>query len=140
VICQLPVVKEQKQIIENEIQELRTTINNHLDKLQDDLMKELTEAEKQAESKVQDPVLSFPIWNNSTPSLLIKLTVLELEQENIIRNNKQRPSKSNQTIIQDRQLSDEYYHQNSNTWRSCWVTCVSASVNFFIRFSCNLSR
>jgi hypothetical protein len=33
---------------------------------------------------VLDPVLSFPIWNNSTPSLLIKLTVLVLEQENTI--------------------------------------------------------
>jgi Skp family chaperone for outer membrane proteins len=39
-------VKDQKQIIENEIQELRTKINTHIDKLQEDLMKELTEAEK----------------------------------------------------------------------------------------------
>jgi hypothetical protein len=31
----------------NEIQELRTQINNHLDKLQEDLMKEMTEAVKQ---------------------------------------------------------------------------------------------
>ena len=45
------VVKEQKKIIENEIHELRTTINDHLDKLQDDLMKELTEAEKQVTKK-----------------------------------------------------------------------------------------
>jgi hypothetical protein len=45
------VVKEQKKIIEIEIQEQRTTINNHLDKLQDDLMKELTEAEKQVTKK-----------------------------------------------------------------------------------------
>ena len=35
-------VKDQKRIIENEIHELRTKINNHLDKLQEDLMKELT--------------------------------------------------------------------------------------------------
>jgi hypothetical protein len=34
-------------MIENEIQELRTQINTHLDKLQEDLIKELTEAEKQ---------------------------------------------------------------------------------------------
>ena len=39
--------REQKIIVENEIQELRGKINNHLDKLQADLMKELTEAEKQ---------------------------------------------------------------------------------------------
>jgi hypothetical protein len=38
-------VKEQKRLIENEIQELRTTINTHLDKLQENLMMELTEAE-----------------------------------------------------------------------------------------------
>jgi hypothetical protein len=39
-------VKDQKRIIENDIQELRTKINNHLDKLQENLLKELTEAEK----------------------------------------------------------------------------------------------
>jgi hypothetical protein len=39
-------VKDQKKIIENEIQELRTKINTHIDKLPEDLIKELTEAEK----------------------------------------------------------------------------------------------
>ena len=39
-------VKEQKRIIENEIQELRTKINYHLDKLQEILMTELDEAGK----------------------------------------------------------------------------------------------
>ena len=39
-------VNEQKRIIEIEIQELRTKINNHLDKLQEDLMTKLTEADK----------------------------------------------------------------------------------------------
>ena len=38
-------VSKQKCMVENEIRELRTKINNHLDKLQEDLMKELTEAE-----------------------------------------------------------------------------------------------
>ena len=37
-------VTEQKRIIENEIRELRGKINNHLDKLQADLLNELTEA------------------------------------------------------------------------------------------------
>jgi hypothetical protein len=37
-------VTEQKRIIENEIRELRGKINNHLDKLQEDLLNELTEA------------------------------------------------------------------------------------------------
>jgi dsDNA-specific endonuclease/ATPase MutS2 len=31
-------VKEQKRIIENEIQEMRTKINNYLDRLQENLM------------------------------------------------------------------------------------------------------
>jgi translation initiation factor 2B subunit (eIF-2B alpha/beta/delta family) len=35
---------EQKRIIEQEIRELRGKINNHLDKLQEDLLSELTEA------------------------------------------------------------------------------------------------
>jgi hypothetical protein len=34
-------VTKQKQIIESEIRELRTKVNNHLDKLQEDMMKEL---------------------------------------------------------------------------------------------------
>ena len=38
-------VRKQKIIIENEIREVRTKINNHLDKLQEGLMKELTEEE-----------------------------------------------------------------------------------------------
>jgi hypothetical protein len=37
-------VKEQKRIIENEIQELRTHINNHLDKLQENLIGKLLNA------------------------------------------------------------------------------------------------
>jgi ribulose kinase len=36
---------EQKQIVESEIRKVRTKINNHLDKLQENLMKELTEEE-----------------------------------------------------------------------------------------------
>jgi len=38
-------VCEQKQMVESEIWELRTKINDHLDKLQEDLMKELTKEE-----------------------------------------------------------------------------------------------
>ena len=38
-------ITEQKRIIENEIRGLRGKINNHLDKLQDDLLNELTDAE-----------------------------------------------------------------------------------------------
>jgi hypothetical protein len=39
-------VREHKIIVENEILELRTQINNHLDQLQENMMKELTEAQK----------------------------------------------------------------------------------------------
>ena len=53
------VVKEQKRIIENEIQELRTKVNTHLDKLQDDLMKELTEAEKQVTTETRELLVSL---------------------------------------------------------------------------------
>jgi WD40 repeat protein len=52
-------VKEQKRIIKNEIQELRTKINNHLDKLQEDLMKELTEAEKQVTNETRELLVSL---------------------------------------------------------------------------------
>jgi hypothetical protein len=35
-------------------------------------------------SFVEDPILSLPIWTNSTPSVLIKLTVLVLLHDNTI--------------------------------------------------------
>ena len=52
-------VKDQKRIIENEIQELRTKINNHLDKLQEDLMKELTEADKHVTDETRELLVSL---------------------------------------------------------------------------------
>jgi hypothetical protein len=52
-------VKVQKRLIENEIQELRTTINTHLDKLQENLMTELTEAEKQVTDETRDLLVSL---------------------------------------------------------------------------------
>ena len=52
-------VKEQKRIIENEIQELRTKINNHLDKLQEDLMKEMTEAVKQETEETHELLVTL---------------------------------------------------------------------------------
>ena len=52
-------IKEQKRIIENDIHELRTKINNHLDKLQEDLMKQLTEAEQQASDETRKLLVSL---------------------------------------------------------------------------------
>jgi hypothetical protein len=52
-------VREQKIIIENEIREVRTKMNNHLDKLQEDLMNELTEVEKQITEETRDLMISL---------------------------------------------------------------------------------
>ena len=52
-------VTKQKQIIESEIRELKTKINNHLDKLQEDLMKELTEAETKINSQTRELMASL---------------------------------------------------------------------------------
>ena len=52
-------VREQKIIVENEIQELRTKINNHLDKLQEHMMKELTETEKQITDETRELLVSL---------------------------------------------------------------------------------
>jgi WD40 repeat protein len=52
-------VTEQKIVVGNEIRELRTRINNHLDKLQDDLMKELTETENQITDETRDLIVSL---------------------------------------------------------------------------------
>ena len=52
-------VKEQKRIIENEIHELRTKVNNHLDKLQKDLMNKLTEADKHVTEETRELLVSL---------------------------------------------------------------------------------
>ena len=52
-------VKEQKRIIENEIHELRTKINTHLDKLQENLMKKLTEADKHVTEETRELLVSL---------------------------------------------------------------------------------
>ena len=52
-------VTEQKQIIVCEIRELRTKVNNHLDRLQEDMMKELTEAETTITEKTRELMVSL---------------------------------------------------------------------------------
>ena len=52
-------VREQKILVENEIQGVRTTINNHLDKLQEDLMKEFTEAEIKISEETRELLVSL---------------------------------------------------------------------------------
>jgi ABC-type Zn2+ transport system substrate-binding protein/surface adhesin len=52
-------VKGQKRIIENEIQELRTKINNHLDRLQENLMTELDEAEIEVTDETRELLVSL---------------------------------------------------------------------------------
>jgi hypothetical protein len=52
-------VREHKIIVKNEIQELRTKINKYLDKLQENMMKELTEAHKQITNETQELLVSL---------------------------------------------------------------------------------
>ena len=52
-------VREQKIIVENEIQELRIQLNDHLDQLQEDLINELTEAEKKVPDATRDLMVSL---------------------------------------------------------------------------------
>ena len=52
-------IKEQKRIIENEIQELRIKINIHLDKLHENLMIELAEAVKQLTKDTHEQPVSL---------------------------------------------------------------------------------
>jgi predicted Holliday junction resolvase-like endonuclease len=50
-------------IVENEIRELRAKINNHLDQLQEGLMKKLTETEKQITDEARDLMVSNHLVN-----------------------------------------------------------------------------
>jgi hypothetical protein len=58
-------VTEQKRIIGNEIRELREKINNHLDKLQEDLLNELTEAVTIVTSQTSELMASLDENKNS---------------------------------------------------------------------------
>ena len=101
-------VKEQKRIIENEIQELRTQINTHLDKLQEDLMKELTEAEKQVTTDTQELLLSLDE----------KQKELNEYQTNIV--NMKKNASDLQTFIAVKQIEKEVETQD---------TCLQSLVN-----------
>jgi hypothetical protein len=54
-------VKEQKILVENEIGELRRKIDKHLDKLQEGLMMELTEAEEQLTEYTRELLVSLDV-------------------------------------------------------------------------------
>jgi hypothetical protein len=101
-------VNEQKRIIENEIQELRTKINNHLDKLQEDLMKELTEAEKQVTTETHELHVSLDE----------KQRILTEYQTNIA--NIEKYASDLQTFIAIKQIEKEVETQD---------TCLQSLVN-----------
>ena len=112
-------VSEQKRIVEHEIRELRTKINNHLDKLQEDLMKELTEAEIKINVKTCE-LLS---------SLDEKMKELDKYQTNMV-NIKQYASDL-QTFLSVKQIEsgiethDTYLHAlvNSDSLRQTKLSC-----------------
>lgn len=52
-------VQEQKILVEHEIRELRTKIDKYLDKLQESMMKELTEAEQQVTKDTRELLVSL---------------------------------------------------------------------------------
>jgi hypothetical protein len=101
-------VKEQKRIIENEIQERRTKINTHLEKLQEDLMKELTEAEKQVSTETHELHLSLDE----------KQRILTEYQTNIV--NLEKYASDLQTFIAIKQIEKEVETQD---------TCLQSLVN-----------
>jgi hypothetical protein len=138
-------VREHKIIVENEIQELRTKINNHLDKLQENMMKELTEAQKQITYDSWELLVSLDKKQNElieyqtnvvnirkyASDLQTYLAVKQIEKEVETHDTclqslvKSHSSKSNKTIMQDRQWSEDHSHQHSKVWRnSCRIKAM----------------
>ena len=101
-------VREQKIIVENEIRELRTKINNHLDKLQEDLMTELTEAAKHITEETRVLMISLDE----------KQKELSEHQTNI--GNIKRYASDVQTYIAAKQIEKEIESQD---------TCLQTIVN-----------
>jgi hypothetical protein len=102
------IVKEQKRIIEIEIHELRTKINNHLNRLQENLMTELNEAEIQV--------------TDETRELLVYLDKKQKElteyQTNVV--NMKKNASDLQTLIAVKQIEKEVESQD---------TCLQSLVN-----------
>ena len=76
-------VKDQKRIIENEIQELRTKINTHLDKLQEDLMKELTIAERRVTDETRELLASLDEKQKELTEYQINIVNIEKYASNL---------------------------------------------------------
>ena len=134
-------VREQKIIVENEIQELRTKIN----KLQEHMMKELTEAQKKITNETRELLVSLDekqkeLTEYQTNVVNIRkyasdlqtyLAVKQIEKEVETHDTclqslvKSHSSKSNKTIMQDRQWSEDHSHQHSKVWRnSCRIKAM----------------
>ena len=88
-------VRKQKLIVENELRELRTKINNHLDKVQEDMMKELTLAEKHITEEIRDLLVTL---NN-------KQKELSEHQTNIV--NIKKYASNQQTYIAVKQIEKD---------------------------------
>jgi hypothetical protein len=114
-------VTEQKRIIENEIRELRGKINNHLDKLQADLLNELTEA--------------VTIVTRQTSELMVSLDEKQKELSEYKRNmvNIKQYASDLQTYLALKQIGSDVEAKD---------TCVHALVNSDslkqTKLSCNI--
>jgi hypothetical protein len=101
-------VKEQKILVENEIRELRRKIDKHLDKLQEGLMMEITEAEEQVTEDARELLVSLDE----------KQTKLTEHQTNIF--NIKKYASDLQTFLAGKQIEKDVETQD---------TCLQSIVN-----------
>jgi hypothetical protein len=101
-------VKEQKILVENEIGELRRKIDKHVDKLQEGLMMELTEAEEQLTEDTRELLVSLDV----------EQTKLTEHQTNIF--NIKKYASDLQTIFSGKQIEKDVETQD---------TCLQTIVN-----------
>jgi hypothetical protein len=115
-------VTEQKRLIEQQIRELRGEINNHLDKLQEDLLNELTEAET--------------IVTRRTSALMVSLDEKQKELNEYKTNmvNIKQYASELQTFLALKQIGSDVEAQD---------TCLHALVNSYslkqTKISCNIN-
>jgi hypothetical protein len=125
-------VKEQKILVENEIQELRTKIDKHLDKLQESLMKELTEAEKQVTKETRELLVSLDekqtkLTEYQTNIVNIKMYASDLQTYLAVKQIEKEVETQDrclQSLVNSDRLNQTKLsykidsHQHSNVWRS----------------------
>ena len=128
----LSVVKEQKRMIENEIQEMRIKINAHVDKLQENLLKKLTEAEQLVTDKSRELLVSLDKKQNELTEYKTNIVNIKMYASDLqtfvaikhIQNDVETHDTSLHALVNSHSLNQTILSYNIDSDLKTIVTCV----------------